>query len=158
MQRDQLKGAFVSAYKFFTRTTSCFTDADSAFAPEEGMLTVSQQIAHVAHTFDWFIEGAFSESGFNLDFEKQEEKLRKVTSVEAARHWLEKSVEYALTMIEEKTDEELEALLPPGPVLGGMPRYSIGPAVTDHTAHHRGSLAVYARLLGRTPLMPYGED
>ena len=61
MQRDQLKGAFVSAYKFFTRTTSCFTDADSAFAPEEGMLTVSQQIAHVAHTFDWFIEGAFSE-------------------------------------------------------------------------------------------------
>jgi uncharacterized damage-inducible protein DinB len=26
-----------------------------------------------------------------------------------------------------------------------------------HTAHHRGALTVYARLLGKTPLMPYGE-
>jgi hypothetical protein len=27
--------------------------------------------------------------------------------------------------------------------------------IVDHTAHHRGSLAVYARLIGKEPLMPY---
>ena len=27
--------------------------------------------------------------------------------------------------------------------------------ITDHSAHHRGALAVYARLLGKEPAMPY---
>ncbi len=26
---------------------------------------------------------------------------------------------------------------------------------SSHTAHHRGALAVYARLLGKVPAMPY---
>ena len=44
------------------------------------------------------------------------------------------------------------------PILGARPRYYLVSAITDHTAHHRGVLAVYARLLGRTPDMPYGDD
>jgi hypothetical protein len=39
--------------------------------------------------------------------------------------------------------------------MGGAPRASIIDGLTDHTAHHRGSLAVYARLRGKTPPMPY---
>jgi uncharacterized damage-inducible protein DinB len=30
-------------------------------------------------------------------------------------------------------------------------------AITDHTAHHRGALTVYARLNGIVPPMPYME-
>ncbi|MCF8432232.1 MAG: DinB family protein [Melioribacteraceae bacterium] len=30
-------------------------------------------------------------------------------------------------------------------------------AIADHSAHHRGALAVYARLAGKVPKMPYGE-
>jgi uncharacterized damage-inducible protein DinB len=26
----------------------------------------------------------------------------------------------------------------------------------EHTAHHRGALTVYSRLLGKVPPMPYG--
>jgi uncharacterized damage-inducible protein DinB len=30
-------------------------------------------------------------------------------------------------------------------------------AITDHTAHHRGALTVYARLAGAVPPMPYAD-
>ena len=46
-------------------------------------------------------------------------------------------------------------LLPEGPVMGGAPRLAIVNAITDHTAHHRGTLTVYSRLRGHTPAMPY---
>ncbi len=36
-----------------------------------------------------------------------------------------------------------------------VPRFAIFSAITDHTAHHRGALTVYARLKGIVPPMPY---
>jgi len=35
------------------------------------------------------------------------------------------------------------------------PRLVVIGAISDHTAHHRGALTVYARLLGKEPKMPY---
>ena len=41
------------------------------------------------------------------------------------------------------------------PIFGPAPRHTIiGPAL-DHTAHHRGALAVYLRLRGKKPAMIY---
>ena len=42
--------------------------------------------------------------------------------------------------------------------MGGVPRAAILSGITDHTAHHRGALTVYARLLGKTPPMPYADN
>jgi uncharacterized damage-inducible protein DinB len=39
--------------------------------------------------------------------------------------------------------------------MGGLPRHSVVSALMDHTAHHRGALTVYARLLGKVSPMPY---
>ncbi|NJL28826.1 MAG: hypothetical protein HC897_13505 [Thermoanaerobaculia bacterium] len=39
--------------------------------------------------------------------------------------------------------------------MGGKPRAAIIGAIVDHTAHHRGTLTVYSRLLGYVPPMPY---
>jgi uncharacterized damage-inducible protein DinB len=39
--------------------------------------------------------------------------------------------------------------------MGGLPKHAIWTAVLDHTAHHRGALTVYSRLLGKVPAMPY---
>ena len=39
--------------------------------------------------------------------------------------------------------------------IGGIPRIAIIGSITDHTAHHRGALSVYARLNGVVPPMPY---
>jgi uncharacterized damage-inducible protein DinB len=49
------------------------------------------------------------------------------------------------------------AELPKDGVMGGAPRIAIVGAIADHTAHHRGALTVYARLLGVVPPMPYME-
>ena len=40
--------------------------------------------------------------------------------------------------------------------MGGVPKFAVISALSDHTAHHRGSLAVYACLIGKEPKMPYG--
>jgi uncharacterized damage-inducible protein DinB len=42
--------------------------------------------------------------------------------------------------------------------MGGVPRWSVVSAISDHTAHHRGALTVYSRLLGKVPVMPYAEE
>jgi len=51
--------------------------------------------------------------------------------------------------------EELAAPLPADGIMGGAPTSAIVGGAIDHTAHHRGALTVYARLLGRVAAMPY---
>ena len=46
--------------------------------------------------------------------------------------------------------------IPKDNIMGGAPRGAAVDAITDHTAHHRGALAVYARLADKEPPMPYG--
>ena len=104
---------------------------------------------------DWFIDGAFDPNGFDLDFEAHERKVRGVTSLADARAWLARSVESARAAIESKTAEEWAQPLPEGAVMGGQARAAVFGAITDHTAHHRGALTVYARLRGKVPPMPY---
>jgi hypothetical protein len=55
------------------------------------------------------------------------------------------------------SDAELLEALPEGPIMGGAPRMAIFGAITDHTAHPRGALTVYARLNGIAPPMPCME-
>jgi uncharacterized damage-inducible protein DinB len=130
-------------------------EADSAFAPKEGMFTVVQQVAHVAQTIGWFIQGVFAANGFDLDFERIDKDIRSVTSLDAARARLEKACAEAKAAVEEHTEAEWAELLPPGPIMGGQPRFAVLGALADHTAHHRGALTVYSRLLGKVPPMPY---
>jgi uncharacterized damage-inducible protein DinB len=146
--------AQVAAMKeFFDRSTRVLEEADSGFAPKDAMFTAAQQVAHVAQTIDWFMKGAFA--GFDMDFEHMDKEVRSVTSIGAARAWIDKSTAAANAVIDAHSDAEWSDLLPPGPIMGGQPRFVIFGALTDHTAHHRGALTVYSRLLGKVPPMPY---
>lgn len=156
MQMSQYMQALDMMKGFFDRTTSIFEEDDSQFAPRPGMFTVSQQVAHVAQTIDWFLDGAFG-VGFDMEFEAHEAQVREFESLEAARDWLDRSVTNAKQIIGSKTKEEMLEPLPEGEIMGGIPRAGIIDAIADHTAHHRGSLAVYARMLDRQAPMPYGE-
>ena len=40
-------------------------------------------------------------------------------------------------------------------MMAGAPRFAVIEGIQDHTAHHRGALTVYSRLLGMTPSVPY---
>lgn len=155
MVKQGLKGELSSAHEFFNRSTRELTEADSGFTPKEGMFTVAAQVAHVAQTIEWFVAGAFAPEGFSMDFETMDKEVRGCSSLAAARAWFEKAVANAHQSIDAHSDEEWMTPLPPGPIMGGMPRMVIFGAINDHTAHHRGALTVYARLLGKVPPMPY---
>jgi uncharacterized damage-inducible protein DinB len=146
-----------AAKEYFDRSTRCLTEEDSGFTPVEGQMTVAQQVAHVANTVDWFLEGGFRPEGFDMDFEAHAKKILAVTSLAAARQWLDRSFAAAAEAIAAKTDEEMSQPMAAGPVMGGAPRCAILGAITDHTAHHRGALTVYSRLRGHVPPMPYME-
>jgi len=141
---------------FFNRSTRVLDEADSEFRPQEGMMTVAQQVAHAAQTLDWFIEGASRPEGFDLDFAKHAEALDQVTSLSAARQMLETAYANAIHFLRSRSPEDLAQPLPPGPVMGGQPITDIVWAMVEHTAHHRGALTVYSRQLGKVSPMPYG--
>jgi uncharacterized damage-inducible protein DinB len=149
---DQL----LASKEFFERSTRVLDEADSGFRPKEGMMTVAQQVAHAAQTLAWFIEGASRPEGFDLDFAKQAAALESVTSLAAARQSLETAYANAIGFLRSHSAEDLAGPLPPGPVMGGQPISDIVWAMVEHTAHHRGALTVYSRLLGKVPPMPYG--
>lgn len=143
------------AQDYFNRSTRNLREEDSTFAPAAGCMTAAQQIAHAAHTVGWFIEGAFRPEGFDVNFEEHARLINSYTSIAAAKAWFDKEVASAIAVISKKSDAELAAPIPAGPIMGGLPRMAIFGGITDHTAHHRGALTVYARLKGIVPPMPY---
>ena len=140
---------------FFDRSTRVLDEADSGFRPQPDQWTVAQQVAHVAQTLDWFIEGAQRPEGFSLEFEAYAAELAQVTSLTAARQWLDTAYAKAIEFLKSAGPEKLAQPLPPGPVMGGQPVSEIVWAMVEHTAHHRGALTVYSRMLGKVPPMPY---
>jgi uncharacterized damage-inducible protein DinB len=140
---------------YFDKTISVCEESDSDFQPQEGMFTLAQQVAHVAQTIDWFLDGMFSDRGFDLNFEAHQKVILMQTSLNESKKWLAKSFEEFRQKLQSVDDEVLKERLPPGPIMGGVPRYIIVGALSDHTAHHRGSLSVYIRMTGKIPPMPY---
>ena len=143
--------------EYFDRSSRCLKEEHSTFAPVEGTYTVAQQVAHAAQTVDWFAEGAFRPEGFDMDMEKAHAEVTRVESLTEARAWLDRAYAKAMERIGSSSMEELQQALPPGPIMGSVPRAAIVAAVCEHTAHHRGALTVYSRLCGLKPAMPYME-
>lgn len=147
-----------SAKDYFDRSTQCLVEEDSTFTPTGEVMTTAQQVAHVAQTVDWFMEGAFRPEGFDMDFDGLAKEVAKVESLAAAREWLDRSFAAASEDIAGRSADELAESLPEGPIMGGAPRFAILSAIQDHTAHHRGVLTVYSRLRGHKPVMPYMDE
>jgi uncharacterized damage-inducible protein DinB len=155
LQPYDFASQLLASQDFFNRSTRVLEEADSQFTPHEGMMTVAQQVAHAAQTLDWFIQGASRPEGFDLDFATHAKEVAAVTSLAAARDWLNKSYANVVQFLRSKSPAELGRPLPLGPVMGGQPISEIVWAMVEHTAHHRGALTVYSRALGKVPPMPY---
>src|SRR5580704_5043931 len=89
----------VASQDFFNRSTRVLEEADSQFRPQEGMMTVAQQVAHAAQTLDWFIEGVSRPEGFDLNFEAHGKEIAAVTSLAAARKWLDEAYSRAIAYL-----------------------------------------------------------
>ena len=154
MDRERLTNTIKLTKAFFDKSTSKLEEADSNFKPKDDMMSAAQQVAHVAQTIDWFMDGAFSESGMDMDFANHFKKVGACNSLTEARAWHEKSNAELLKKLAELPEEEWAKPIA-GPVMGGFPRTSIVGGIEEHTSHHRGALAVYQRLIGKVPEMPY---
>jgi len=157
MTPEEIALSVETSREFFNRSTRALTEANSNFAPTPGTFTAAAQIAHTAQTIDWFFNGAFAPAGFDMNFEQMDKDVRGCQSLDAARAWFNAATDRAKATAAAHTAEEWAAPLPAGPIMGGLPRVAIINALTDHTAHHRGALTVYTRLLGMVPPMPYGD-
>ncbi len=143
-----------STRKFFKTTLSVFVPADEGFAPNPELYSVAGHVAHVADSIDWFIEGAFGD-GWDLEIDASIAKAKAVTSLEAAIEWMERAFANAISVVGGASDQVLFESIPDKKIMEGAPRLAVVSGIVDHTAHHRGSLAVYARLIGKEPPMPY---
>jgi uncharacterized damage-inducible protein DinB len=160
MEAQYQHGAWIGKMQeFFERSTRCLMEADSAFSPAPGMYTAAAQMAHVAMTIDWFADAAFLGNPFDMDFQKYEDQARAVTSVSKARTMVKASFDRLAKLASAVMPQEMTSPVIPAdsPILPGASRVVILSAIEEHTAHHRGALTVYSRLLGRTPAMPYME-
>jgi uncharacterized damage-inducible protein DinB len=157
MTAQALVAELKSSREFFERSSRCLAEQDSQFRPAEGMYTVAQQVSHAAQTVDWFVDAATRPEGFDVDFERHIRQAMAVTSLTAAREWLNRAFDAAERYFGERTQQELDRLLPPGPIMGDTPIWALVSGIVEHTAHHRGALTVYSRMLGKTPPMPYGD-
>jgi uncharacterized damage-inducible protein DinB len=156
MTPEGIKETLKSQQEYFNRSTRPLEEKHGGFAPKAEMFTVTQQVAHVAQTIEWFFDSAFA-AEWNMDFEGMDKQMRSVTSLAEARAWFERAIHRAIEVAESHSAEEWASLFPPNPIMGEVPRFVIVAACSDHTAHHRGALTVYQRLLGLTPPMPYME-
>jgi uncharacterized damage-inducible protein DinB len=136
------------------KTLETFTEDDSGYGPNPDVFTVAGHVAHAAGTVDWFVDGAFGD-GWNMDFEGHLKETKAVSSLAEAVAWVDRAYDRAIEIIGSAPDEDLYAPIPDPRIMEGQPRGAIVNGITDHTAHHRGALTVYARLLGKVPVMPY---
>ena len=151
--KEGLIGELQYQEKFLLNTIDCLSEEDSTFHPNEKMYTVAQHLGHTAETIDWFMEGAFGK-GFDMSFENYEEKMKKHKSFDESVKLFKEATARGVETIKNVPDAELMAPIT-GEIMKGAPKLAIINAITDHSAHHRGALSVYARLLDKTPKMPY---
>ena len=91
-----------------------------------------------------------------MDFEQHDREVCAVKTLAEARKLFEDAMNNAEKTFAAAGDEKLASLFPKDdPIMPGQPRIGSITALMDHTAHHRGGLAVYARLLGKPAPMPY---
>jgi len=143
--------------RFFDRTLRCLDEGDSQMRATNETWSVAAHVAHVAEVIDWFREGVFDDN-WRMDFEASQARTAGTTSLAAARKWLDEAWDRLRARVESSSDEELGAAMPDNPILQTRPRFHIVASLADHTGHHRGAIAVLARLAGKTPDMPYAED
>jgi len=155
MTAEILVAELTSMEEFFNRSTRPLAEEHSNYKPHEALYTVAQQVAHAGITIEWLVDGALSPSGFNMDFEKDIAEAMSFTSLAAARARLKTAFENARKRVAENPDVWATDF-PPNPIMPGKKANAIY-ACTDHTAHHRGALTVYTRMLGLVPPMPYME-
>jgi len=150
LQHYDFANQLLASQDFFDRSTRVLDEADSGFRPREGMMT--GRAAGRAHSPDSRLvhRGITRPGGFDLDFEKHASTLAAVTSLAAARQMLESAYANSANSCARAARRISHNRSRPAPSwAANHQRHRMG--MVEHTAHHRGALTVYSRLLGKVP-------
>jgi DinB superfamily len=185
VMRENWTFAKIQAHKtFFHRTTCCLDEHDATFQPRSDMFTVVGQILHVTAAIEFFLSGLFLHMdrfkgrewtsrrgrgeqwvGLNTGFSSMEwtqdasrnyESGDAAQSLKGALRAFDETMDIASDVFGQLPREELVRPLPENP-MGFLNPQHVLEIMLDHTAHHRGAIAQYARLLGKDPKIPYFE-
>ncbi|MBC7982537.1 MAG: DinB family protein [Candidatus Obscuribacterales bacterium] len=168
--------------EFFHHTVDCFEEQDGPFKPRSNMLSVTGQIHHVTGGIELFLSGlvlsldrfngiqlvsrrapaaqwiglkeGFSNLAWTALSNKDADATTYPQSFENALRGFDETIDLAADIFGQLTPEELVLPLSENPMGIKNPMYVLEMLI-DHTAHHRGALAQYARLLGKEPNFPY---
>lgn len=168
--------------EFFRRTTASFRSEEGSFQPRPDMLSVNGQILHVTAAIELFLsglfvafdrfkgsrwvsfrgegeswiglDGGFADMGWTEQASLEHESDDGAKPLEAALTAFDETMSIAAAVFSQLTPEEMTSALPPNPLDLRTPQHVLE-ILLDHTAHHRGALAQYARLLGHDPSIPY---
>lgn len=108
----------------------------------------------MAQTIEWFFEGAFRPCGFSMQWEAMDRQVRSGKSLAegellARARFRRRSGGHCVAQRGKVGGAAAGGIHP-----GGAPRFTILGTIGDRTAHHRGALAVYARLRRKVPPVP----
>jgi hypothetical protein len=168
--------------EFFHRTTACFRPQDGGFRPRPDMLSVNGQILHVTAAMEFFLAGlvvsfdrlkpgpwvsrrgkgaswiglgtGFADMAWTEEATLDQEAIDDDASVRTALKAFDGTMDIVCRVFAQFTPEEMTSPLPRNPLDLRSPQHVLD-ILLDHTAHHRGALAQYARLLGHDPSIPY---
>lgn len=168
--------------EFFHRTIACFRPEEGSFQPRPDMLSVNGQILHVTAAIELFLSGlfvafkrlrsetlvslrgegeawiglssGFTDMGWTEQASLEHEASGPARSMEAALAAFDGTMDIAASVFSELTSEDMVQPLAQNPLDLRTPQHVLE-ILLDHTAHHRGALAQYARLLGHDPSIPY---
>jgi len=159
IQELQMNEEFLGrVLKAFDESDSTFTPAAELFPPEKKPMSVAAQVAHIGITVDWFVD-RWEKDEWDMDFETHLNQAHAVKSLAEAKALTSRAFARARDFIQADDGKTLQESLPPDDALmPNMPKFCLVGAISDHTAHHRGSLSVYLRQLGKIPPLPYMDE
>jgi uncharacterized damage-inducible protein DinB len=141
--------------QFLNNIIKDFKPEHETFRPTPDMWTVAQQIRHIGRCAYWFRKGGF-ENHWEMDFEGEMKEMAKPVTLKAAIAELDSEYNALIAFLESVPPAVLAEPLEPNPIFPiGVPRSIVVDSLCEHTAHHRGALSVYLRLLGIKPTMAY---
>jgi uncharacterized damage-inducible protein DinB len=139
-------------HDYFHRTVRCLKEEDWSYRPNDKSFSAAQHIMHAAGG----IENVLNCLG---EFEKWNRPDPEATSIAIALREFDRSVNEAIRMYAELTDEEIMTPFSKKPPYSSkLNRYDLLIIALDHTAQHRGAVNAFAILCGRTPRVPYFDS
>jgi uncharacterized damage-inducible protein DinB len=161
--------------EFFQRSLSCFTEEDADYRPQPGMLSVSGHIHHTTASIELMMSGilrefprfgerryasrrpgaTWKEWGMDWAYSANHDTVRADWSLASALRAFDETMDIVSTIFAELTPDEMRQPLGDNPMKLPSAFAVLYFGIFDHTAHHRGALSQYARLLGKEPRIPY---